>query len=346
LAEIGIPGSATYAQTLSGLEAMLDVLPDNDANLISARDMRDVVFTLYGDLQGGSFSEFVYTDTPSTVVVGGMPENQIFASMSLFTIFNLMFHKDKAPEASLAFVGISETQYEFKQPGSPEYILALTNTGVPNPNVAAVSGFDELIRYQLRWTATKRTNDFQNSGTITRTPTPAIPEKDGNPLFDVFVPSGGGTDLTSETRPRINQSNTYVFTCRDIKGVAATGQVSLSYGLKYYLGEVSTRNLPTSAQIRDLALSANNGGQSNSGKFSTTFRGSYKDHGGNDKFLIWCFPSSFGTPKFFQFQTQLWTGPAFVGTVNYKNIFGYETNYDVWITQSKYNSPVSAYIIT
>ena len=118
MAEIGIPGSATYAQTLSGLEEMLNVLPDNTGNLISARDMRDVVYTLYDNILAASFSEFLYTDTPSTVEVGGVPKNTQFASMSLFTIFNKLFHKDYDPSASLSFVGLSTTTLDYKGIGT------------------------------------------------------------------------------------------------------------------------------------------------------------------------------------------------------------------------------------
>ena len=329
---IGVPGSATYAELLSGLEPMLNLLPDNSGNEISARDMRDVVFTLYQDVigpSGGSFSEFVYTDTPANVAVGGVPVGQVFASMSLFTIFNKLFHKDFDPSASLQFVGLSSTILDFKQQNSTEYPQ---NTG-----------FDEEVSFSLRWTATKATYDFQPQGTIVRNPLNSPP--DPNPLFTEFVPPGGGTNVTPLTKPRINQSNSYTFACRDTRGVLAQSSVSLTYGRRYFVGEVSTRNLPNSSQIRDLSLPANNGGQSISGNFATTFRGSYTNHGGSNRYLIWCFPTSFGTPRFFQFTTQLWLGPSYVGEVNYRNLFGFEEPYAVWITQDRYNSPVAAYTI-
>ena len=68
-------------------------------------------------------------------------------------------------------------------------------------------------------------------------------------------------------------------------------------------------------------------------------------HGGGGKYLIWCFPSTWGTPKFYQFGTQLWTGPQFVSTVSYVNEYGYTTPYNVWITVDTYASAVASYEI-
>lgn len=345
MTELGVFGSATYATTLSGIDEMMNVLPNNDANEISARDVRNVVLTLYDDIQGASSSEFFYTDTPSTVTVGGINSGQVFASMSLFTIFNKMFHKDYPPTSGLKFVGLGTTTLDFKGVGSASYSDALQAAGVPNPTVAANSGFDELVSFELEWTATKATYDFDPGGSIERSPVPTLPEKNGNPLFDIGVPAGGGSDSVGPTKPKINVSNTYTFKCKDIKGSNTQASISLSYGLRYYLGVVSTRSTPSSQQIRDLALGANNGGQSLSGTFQTTFVRSYSNHGGGGKYLIWCFPSTWGTPKFYQFGTQLWTGPQFVSTVSYVNEYGYTTPYNVWITVDTYASSVASYEI-
>jgi len=269
LITLGDINSATYAETLSGIEAMMDVLPNNVNNDISARDVRDVVLTLYEEIQGASSSEFFYTDTPATVTVGGLTSGTIFASMSLFTIFNKMFHKDYPPTSGLKFVGLGNTTLDFKGIGSASYSAALQAAGVPNPSIAANSIFDELVSFELEWTANKATYDFDPGGSIDRTPAPVLPEKNppGNPLFTIGVPAGGGSDQIGPTKPIVNQTNTYTFKCKDDKGNATSSPVSLGYGLRYYLGEVSTRDLPTSAQIRDLALGANNGGQTDSGKF-------------------------------------------------------------------------------
>jgi hypothetical protein len=346
LAEIGLPGTATYAQTLSGLEEMLNVLPDNAGNLISARDMRDVVYTLYDNVQTASFSEFLYTDTPSTVEVGGVPRNTQFASMSLFTIFNKLFHKDYDPSASLSFVGIGTiTTFDYKGRGTDEYINELTIAGVPNPIVAASSPFDLLISYELKWTATKATYNFKPDGTITRSPAPSPPEvtQAGDPLFDVFVPALGGTNNTGTTNPVINVSNSYTFTCYDTRNVPASAPASLSYGVRWYWGRVSSRNPLTSAQIRAL----DGAGVSGNGSFGTTFRKTYTtDNGGQGldplgNYIAWAWPSAWGVSA-----DPIWNqkaGPSGFATkiqskFNFVNKYGYSVEYDVWISKESYGS--------
>ena len=46
----GLSGSATYSQTLTGLDEMMSVIPDNLSNQITARNVRDIVLTLYEDI--------------------------------------------------------------------------------------------------------------------------------------------------------------------------------------------------------------------------------------------------------------------------------------------------------
>lgn len=50
LIDIGTPGSATYSQQLENIYAMLDALADNTVNDITAKDVRDVVFTLHEEI--------------------------------------------------------------------------------------------------------------------------------------------------------------------------------------------------------------------------------------------------------------------------------------------------------
>lgn len=332
--ELGIPGSATYAQTLTGIEEMMTVLPNNTANEISAQDMRNVVLTLYDDIQGGSFSEFFYTDTPSNLKVGGVPKGQVFASMSLFTIFNKLFHDEFDPSAGLSFVGLSETKLDFKQANSPDYNFD--------------TGFDELVSYELKWTATKGTYDFQSTGTITRTPSPSPPEvvTAGDPLFTVPVPLGGGSANTPSTRPRLNVSNSYVFTCRDSRGKPATAQVSLSYGHRVYWGRRSNRNGLTSLEIRSLngaGVSGNGEIRSLTFTFDTTqpVKLSFPNIDGAGQYLCWAWPSSFGTPVFRTATGIVTIAEKIQSNFSYKNAYGYTHNYDVWITYSTSASPIA-----
>ena len=106
------PTSKTFSQSLTGLDEIMSVLPNNDNNYISARNVRDVAFTLWlnGGGGGGSFS---YTQTPpltdkSTVAVGGIPVGTTFENVSLQSLFDSMFFPPLDNEYSISGGGSFE----------------------------------------------------------------------------------------------------------------------------------------------------------------------------------------------------------------------------------------------
>jgi hypothetical protein len=306
VSSIGTPGSATYAQTLSGIEEMLTVLPDNLANEITAQNVRDVVYTLYEDLQGMSASQFVYTDSPATVNVGGITAGQVFASMSLQTLFNKLFHKDYPPSGTLT----------------------------ANPSQLDYGNTDTVL---LTWKATKATYDLvQNSGSITRSPI-------GTTILITIPFVTGGTNNVTDT-PAINQTNIYTFTFKDTQGNTVNAPASVGYYSRWYYGNRPNRNQPTPSEVR--SLSSYGSGAFGSGRgFSKNFTG-VNDIGGGNNYIMWAFPSSWGTPIFKTTGGLPWTGPKLEYTISYTNLFNYTEDYDVWITQDPYNSVYNQFVIS
>jgi hypothetical protein len=92
----GVSGSGTYAVSLTGLDEMMGVLPDNDVNQIRASDVRNVVLTLWDQSGGGGAGSFSYTHNPvseaSTIAVGGIPVGTTFDNVPLQTLFDNMFY--------------------------------------------------------------------------------------------------------------------------------------------------------------------------------------------------------------------------------------------------------------
>jgi hypothetical protein len=104
---LGTPGSATYAVTLSGIEEMMTVLPDNVANQIAAQDVRNVVLTLYEELNGLSASMtntgFTFSNPDNTsIAVGGISSGSNLYALDLQDIFDLMFYPYVAPVLSIS----------------------------------------------------------------------------------------------------------------------------------------------------------------------------------------------------------------------------------------------------
>lgn len=107
MSTLGTTGSATYSQSLSGIVEMMNVLPNNTANQINARNVRDVVLTLYDEVVGlsnsiSSTSSVMYTNlNPSSIAVGGVPLGSTF-SKTIQEIFDDLFYPYVAPTTSIS----------------------------------------------------------------------------------------------------------------------------------------------------------------------------------------------------------------------------------------------------
>lgn len=106
LNEYGASGSATYAVEMSGIDPMMAVLPDNNFNQITARNVRDIVYTLWEN-GGGGGGEFFYTQTAplnekSTSGVGGISSGRTFSQVPLQQLFDEMFFPPLANEYSIS----------------------------------------------------------------------------------------------------------------------------------------------------------------------------------------------------------------------------------------------------
>jgi hypothetical protein len=115
-----IPGSATFSKTFpfdgdifsqSGLDQMMGSLPDNDSNLISARDVRDSVFTLWkrGDELKeeiiATISNFKYTNPePLSSTLGGWEIGDTFNETPLQELFDTLFYPYVGPILSIDIV--------------------------------------------------------------------------------------------------------------------------------------------------------------------------------------------------------------------------------------------------
>lgn len=354
MTELGVFGSATYATTLPSIDEMMNVLPDNTGNLISARDVRDVVLTLYDDIQTNQVVSFSYSNPDEiTNPIGNWFKNNAagwkgtFSNVTLQELFDGIFYKDSGPSAGLSFNPSIATTLDFKSQSTAEYDF---NTG-----------FDEIVgSFGLKWTATAKKYDLNPNGIIERTPvpTPTPDGKNGNPLFNIPVPDRGGTDTVGPTKVRINQSNSYVFKFEDEKGNQTSAQVGVNYGHRVYWGRFSGQSKPdgtydttrllTSLEIRSLTSAGSANGGISSGSFLTlgfngslpaklAFTGANAINGAGD-YLVWAFPTSYGTPKFYVggfFNTDF---TKIQSSFKYKNIYGFEHSYDVWVSNVKYTS--------
>jgi hypothetical protein len=347
----GIPNSATYAQSLSGIDEMMNVLPDNLDNQISAQRVRNVVYTLYDDIQNATSVEFLYSN-PDEIsnpignwVKGVNGWGGTFSNVTLQQLFNGIFYRDSGPRGKISFNGLVPQAngayiYDFKGLGTTEY--------------PSNSDLDQNVSFRLSWEAIKGTYNLNQSGTITRNPTRTPP--DPNPLINISIPllgNNGAPLLTNTYNAIVNTTNTFRLNFTDIKGgTPPTTTTTLSYAHRAYWGRRPNNSIPTSEEIRGLdgaGVSQINNNTFTNGSFmnivfnNTTEKLTFNGIDGAGQFLVFAFPKSFGLARF---NTPFATNFARVEEIVYRNPFGYEENYYVYISYQPSNSPYGRFFLT
>jgi len=341
MSTLGLYGSATYSETLTGIEQMMTVLPDNTANQITARNVRDVVLTLYDDIQAVSASasaipaQFLYTNTDlSSETIGGWPAGSSFNNVSLQTMFDTLFYKYVAPSISIS----------------------------ANPNQIEFGNSSQTVTLTMNVTAKRNT---VTSG-ILQKPSGA-PNPD--PVLSGTLPSGVSSgSITRTVYPILNITNTFTFSVSDYNSVVpisgSTNNIttcSVTWANRRYWGLIDlsalvpsnpnlTLNPSATASIAPLftdtlILGLTGAGYGSGNEISST-RAMTKTMTGGGNYLVFAWPTSFGTPTFYT--GSIIPNSAFTkirSNSSFTNINGYSgTNYDVWISNTQYYTSTSIQI--
>lgn len=315
---IGGSSSADYYNTAPEL---LSKLPDNSANLIKAKDVRDSVWTLWNRVDdvsiiaGSAASASAYFQNPAAtpVTVGGIPAGSTFPTPhDMQTMWDKLLYPYIAPAPSLT--GGSTREYGAS--------TALT----------------------LNWSVTKNTDPIT---AITVDSIPIIPT--GNSQA-----GSQGAVGSYPVSPGISTSNVFSMTVTD--GTTPVGSsTTLTWMNRIYWGSLAVAGNPNlttnpgdaaivSAAISSATLLALTGAGVGSGSdLSTSKSKTYTGIDGGGDFLIFAWPSGVSgalTPTFTvnglpnTAFTQVKTAWAFT------NVFGFTTNYEVWVSNTIQNSPL------
>jgi molybdopterin-binding protein len=208
---IGLPGSATYAVTLTGIEEMLSVLPDNNANEIAARDVRDVVYTLYDEIVGLSNSvsnfDITYTNTePSSAAVGGITQGVAFVNRTIQQMFDDMFYP---------------------------YVPPVTAFSV-SPSVIEYG--DSVTTVNSTWTIQAKKNNIVTA-IITRPLNSPTTESVVTPVANTTA-----TSILANGIPQLNTTTTFQFDVND-GSQTINKSANITWGSKKYYGSIDLFNL-------------------------------------------------------------------------------------------------------
>lgn len=176
----------------------------------------------------------------------------------------------------------------------------------------------------LAWTATKGTHDIATINVAG---------------FDITA-SGETQSSTQSVVLSPDVTNTFLMTVTDTEDNSANNTASFYFRNGYYWGSQADVTTVTDANI--LAL---DGASSGSGKELATSRiKEFNGINGAGEYLVFAFPSSWGTPVFVinGLTSTAWTK---IRSDSFENINGYSETYQVWVSNTQYNGAVSKFKI-
>lgn len=307
--------NANYYYTV---EELLTKLPNNTANLIQAKDVRDSVWTLWNRIEDIEFlissipSVYFQNPDPTPIGVGGISAGTTFVDpTSMQDMWDKLLYPYISPAASLSGGGSRE--------------------------------FGGLTDITLNWSVTKKSQPI-TSITV-----------DGNPIVPTGVDQSGSI-LSSGNHPNtplLSYSNTFSMSVTDSDGTVTSNSTSITWLNRIYWGKINIPGNPnltlnpglsSSIPITSNTLTSLDGAGVGSGSsLSSSKTKSYDNINGGGDYLIFAWPSGVTGYDVPVFKVNGFLNTAFTNVKTswlFTNQFGYDNNYEVWISNTLQNAPL------
>ena len=318
-------GGSSSANSYSTIQELLVKIPDNTANQIQAKDVRDSVFTLWERISGLSASigsnDVTYNRTlPSTAAtIGGVPTGSTFSG-TVQDVLDRVFYPYAAPSVSLSVAS-------------------------PNPREF---GYSTLL--SLNWSVTRNGNTpitvitVDGSGII---PTGNSQTGTKTPVY--------GTYSVATINSSTQQTNIFYMSVSDGVSSPSTSGTLYWQNKRYWgrvdLSSIGNPNLTSnpglaplvSTVTTDTIIKALTGAGANGKAFgselSTTKTKTYDGIDGNGWYLIFAWPSSVSSSYTPSFSVNGLPNTAFTRVRTNSplvNQYGITANYEVWVSNTTY----------
>lgn len=318
--------SITISKEYSTIDELLIQLIDNNQNSIKAEDIRDAVYTLWSKVDKAS-EVYFQNEEPTIITVGGIPAGSTFSQpMDMQSMWNMLLYPYVQPSISLS-LNISSLEY-----GNLDGLVLTEDSPI------------------LSWYVTKKSNTIISIVVDDETITPTGDSQDG--ILHVI-----GTHSWTNTP----DSTTNIFTMTVGDG---TGNINTTTNLTWYnriywgsidLGNI---NLFTNPELLsdveilcdDSAIIGLTGAGIGIGnELSDSKNKNYNGINGEGKHLIFAWPSSVLGASSPTFNVNGLSSTAFTRVRNnspFVNQHGFETNYEVWVSNTLQNSPIDLFNIS
>lgn len=307
--------NANYYYTV---EELLTKLPNNTANLIQAKDVRDSVWTLWNRIEDIEFlissipSVYFQNPDPTPVSVGGISAGTTFVDpTSMQDMWDKLLYPYIPPAASLSGGGLRE--------------------------------FGGLTDITLNWSVTKKSQPI-TSITV-----------DGNPIVPTGVDQSGSvlSNGNHPNTPLLSYSNTFSMSVTDSDGTVTSNSTSITWLNRIYWGKINIPGNPnltlnpglsSSIPITSNTLTSLDGAGVGSGSsLSSSKTKNYNNINGGGDYLIFAWPSGVTGYDVPVFKVNGFLNTAFTNVKTswlFTNQFGYDNNYEVWISNTLQNAPL------
>lgn len=327
----------TLSYAFSTIDEVLVQIPDNALNLIEASDVRDAVYTLWDQIQNvgqiaasaASSSSFFQNSNPTTIAVGGIPVGSTFPTpKTMQEMFDELLYPYVAPEVTSS-TSLSDREF----------------------------GQSPITSVSVNWTITKKKNNITS-----------VSFSDGYvPTFTSGsqVQSHSFTNATYSQTPGVSETNTFSISVGD-GTTTVPSSVTLTWKNRIYWGKIDLTSLgnpnlttnpslassvgllATDTLIKNLT-GANAGGYGFGSILSTSINGPYgggfNGIDGDGQHLIFAWPSNFTNATTPVFTVNGLISTAFTRVrINsfFSNQYGFTgTTYEVWVSNTLQNSPIS-----
>jgi hypothetical protein len=310
-------GGSASANRYPTVQELLYKLVDNTANLIQAKDIRDAVYTLWERVsdveviasQSASASSYYTNLNPVPLTLGGVSAGSTFSEASMQQMWDNLLYPYIKPNSTLSGGNTREL-------GSSNAIT-------------------------LSWSATKKTKPI----------TFITLKKSGGVIQNVVV-TGDSQSGTFETNAVQNTNTSFTVEVTDSNPTTVSSSTSVSWLNAVYWGKTPTFSLPsmiisgTKPSWADGA-GVSRSGQESAGKILSGVRnGSYNGINGSGQYLVFAWPSSYGSPSFTINGLSVSAYTKIGTSVSVINMYGYSNTYDVWISNTAQNSAIDTFVIS
>lgn len=307
-------GGSASAYEYSTLPELLSQLPDNTANQIDAINVRNSVYTLWERI---SDVQTVASQSASASVLytNSTPTPLTIGGIVAGSTFNSKTMQQMWDQLLYPYIGPSSTL---------------------SPNITKELGDNSSIT--LSYSVTKNSNPLTSV---------IISGSNGYNFVVPGLPSSTSVSGNIGTNATPNTNTTFTVTGTD-GTTTTTSSITFAWLNAIYWGKTPTFTVPSMTIVGTQPAWADGAGVSSGKQLASSRAKSYNGINGAGQYLVFAWPSTFGTPTF-TINGLLNTAFTKIGSgISHTNMYGYTNpaGYDIWISNTAQNSPIGSFVIS